>query len=108
MEETVGVGPAHVVFMVLFLSTFAFLVIWVIGIAVRLRFPEHVQPPGVMPAMIRRRMLEHGRVVSVGLQDIRDDERLRSEQRLVDYEYAGLPRQRLPEAWVADVAERRN
>lgn len=108
MEESVGIGPAYILFSVLFLSTFSFLVIWVIGVVVRLRFPERMAPAGSLSSEVHRRLVSKGSAVPVGLETIRKEARLRSEVRRVEYEYDGIPRRRLPDAWLDDVAERCN
>jgi hypothetical protein len=109
MEPTVEIGPAHVLFLVLALSTLFFMVTWAIGVAVRLHLPENTLPVSSLPVIRRQVMARKGQPSAVGVREIREDERLRmSERPPVEYEYAGLPTRSLPQEWIHDLHARRN
>jgi hypothetical protein len=110
MEATaIEYGPAHVVFLTVGLATFFFMAVWVIGVIVRLKYPEETAPMSPMPVLKRRIMAGRGEAVPVGVREIREDQRARNmEEASVEYDYAGLPRQQVPAAWERDLYERRN
>lgn len=107
--SAVEFGVAHVILLTVGLGTIFFLVVWVIGVVIRLSVPERALPLTTLPVARRRLLTGQGRYVPVGLREIREDQRMRTmDEATVDYDYAGMPRRAVPVRWEQDLFERRN
>lgn len=96
----------HVLFLLVVAPLFFFLLTWVVATVYRLYFPEYPLPLRSDAVRTRQRRSATGEHVSVGVREIREDQR--REVHSVSYRYAGFPSGQLPDDWAEDLYERRN
>lgn len=87
-----------------------FLLTWVVATVYRLYFPEQPLPLESNPVVVRQRAAANGKSVSVGVREIRADQRWAQRNKVAQsgYHYAWGGSDGFPEIWYEDLWQRRN
>lgn len=96
------------IFLMMGLPIMFFMVVWSVGMAIRLTSAERNPIDEVDAFILRHELTLQGEAVRVGARDIRQDQLLRAPMRQVEYEYEGDPTYTLPHRWVEDLYQRVN
>lgn len=88
--------------------TFFALLIWAGTMVYRLYNPEHLRPFTEHPVVQREEAKTRGERVSVGVREIRADQRRERRTRTDQQEYVWGKSDGIPEAWREDLWNRRN
>lgn len=82
---------------------------WLFATAYRIYFPEDPMPFYEEAVAERERLRTSGKYVSVGVREIREDQRRLHRHRTdVSYQYAASVSEGFPPGWMDDLWQRRN